>query len=117
VPPIGDRQALARVRAVALQRADLDLLAKLRGGSTHGPNRARQIVCSDAAGDVLAVGRCVNGVGPESRVTSLYFKDFVDGTLCAEKQYQGRGYQVDGVLFEHVWAAANSMPRTVFQMP
>ena len=102
VPSVGDHQVLVHVRAVGLQRGDLELLDKLSAGSAKARDRAGQIVCSDAAGDVVAAGKLVKSVRVGSRVTSLYFGDYLDEPLSPEKQSQGHGYDVNGVLGDYI---------------
>lgn len=102
VPSVGDHQVLVHVRAVGLQRGDLELLDSLSAGSAKTPDRAGQIVCSDAAGDVVAAGKLVKSVRLGSRVTSLYFSDYLDEPLSPEKQSKGHGYDIDGVLGDYI---------------
>src|SRR5262249_57505599 len=61
-----------------------------------------KIVCWDAAGDVVAIGKHVTSVRTGARVTSLYFANYLDGPLTPEKQSQGHGYQINGVLGDYV---------------
>src|SRR5215469_1056483 len=93
VPAVGDHQVLIHVRAVALNRGDLELLA-----ADHGPDRSGRLVGSDAAGDVVAVGKNVTLFRPGARVTSTYFQDWTDGPPTAAKLQKDLGASVDGVL-------------------
>lgn len=97
VPKAGDHQVLVRVRAVALNRGDLEILV---------PNPRRDIsgllVASDAAGDVVAVGPSVKGVRIGDRVTSTYFRNWADGPPDREKMNASLGSDVDGVLADYV---------------
>jgi NADPH:quinone reductase-like Zn-dependent oxidoreductase len=93
VPPVGDHQVLIRVRAVSLNRGDIEALA-----AGPGPDRSGLLVASDAAGDVAAVGKAVTSVRPGSRVTSTYFKNWTDGPPSQEKLDKALGANVDGVL-------------------
>jgi NADPH:quinone reductase-like Zn-dependent oxidoreductase len=99
IPSIGDHDVLVRMHAVALERADLDLI---EGGV--GPEHAREgmICCSDGAGEVVAVGRLVKSVHIGERVTSLFFGNWIDGPLTREKQAKTRGISENGVLGEYV---------------
>jgi len=101
-PTVGDHRVLVHVRAVALQHGELELLDSLNKPADKARDRSGQIVCSDAAGDVVAVGKAVRGVRTGMRVTSLYFADYLDGTLTAEQQSQGHGYGINGVLGDYV---------------
>lgn len=107
MPSVGDHQILLRVRAASLQRTDVEALETLnaQGDQDLGfgfRDRDRQIVGADAAGDVVAVGRGVQSVAIGDRVASLYFYDFVDGLVTAERQKQGRGEYTDGVFGDYV---------------
>lgn len=97
VPALGPRQVLVRVRAVSLNRGDLELL-----GETQGQDISGLVVASDAAGDVVAVGSQVQGVQVGARVTSLYFRDWTDGPPDAQKMSQAHGASVDGVLGDYI---------------
>ena len=108
VPTVGDHEVLLRVRAVSLQRSDLETIWVLNDPSFEGAfgmgerDRTGQVVGSDAAGEVVGVGRLVKSVKPGERVTSLYFYDYVDGPLTAEKQKEGRGDYTGGVFGDYV---------------
>lgn len=97
VPALGDDQVLVRVRAVALNRGDLELLAS----NDSGPYAGR-VPASDAAGDVVAVGRNVKGLRKGARVTSLYFRNWTDGPPSKEAMGVAHGFDVDGVLADYV---------------
>ncbi|MGH8249744.1 MAG: zinc-dependent alcohol dehydrogenase family protein [Steroidobacteraceae bacterium] len=88
----GPRQVLVRVRAVALNRGDLEMLDPKSGG------KAGQAVLSDAAGEIVAVGDEVKDFRPGDRVTSLYFRNWTDGPPNDEKLAATHGGSVDGVL-------------------
>jgi NADPH:quinone reductase-like Zn-dependent oxidoreductase len=90
VPAVGDHQVLVHVHAVSLQRGELELLDSLNKPTDKARDRSGQIVCSDAAGEVVAVGKKVTTVRTGAQVTSLYFADFLDGTLTAEKLARAR---------------------------
>jgi len=97
VPAVGDHQVLIHVRAVALNRGDLELLP-----ADHGPDRSGRMVASDAAGDVVAVGKGVTLFRPGARVTSTYFQNWTDGPPTAAKLQKDLGASVDGVLADFV---------------
>jgi NADPH:quinone reductase-like Zn-dependent oxidoreductase len=104
VPPVGDHQVLIRVRAVALNRGDLEILAPPPdgGGGNSGPDLSGLVVGSDAAGDVVAVGSKVTNVKPGARVTSTYFKNWTDGPPSRQKLSDALGASVNGVLADFV---------------
>jgi hypothetical protein len=98
VPQPGDGQVLVRVRAVGLNRGDWEMLGfDNKNGAFVG-----RIPSSDAAGDVVAVGKGVQGFRPGMRVTSLYFRNWTDGTASKEILNAAHGIDVDGVLAEYV---------------
>lgn len=65
VPQPGDSEVLVRVKACALNRADLNMLDGEMYGSRGGPGT---VVGMEWAGDVVAVGRDVTHVVPGQRV-------------------------------------------------
>lgn len=97
IPAPGDHQVLIHVRAVALNRGDLEMLEPNGGQDLSG-----LVVASDAAGDVVAVGKAVKGVRPGQKVTSLYFSNWTDGPPDRQKLSQAHGASVDGVLGDYI---------------
>jgi NADPH:quinone reductase-like Zn-dependent oxidoreductase len=97
VPAPGPRQVLVRVRAVALNRGDIEMLAPSPGADLSGMR-----VASDAAGEVLAVGSEVTDFKPGMRVSSLYFRNWVDGRMNDETLKGAHGASTDGVLAEYL---------------
>ncbi len=97
VQEVGDRQVLVRVRAVALNRLDLDELEPSSGADKSG-----RVPGYDAAGDVVAVGKQVQDFRLGMRVTSLYFENWVDGRFNAKVLERVRGSTIDGVLSDYV---------------
>lgn len=97
VPALGPRQVLVHVRAVSLNRGDLEMLEP-------GPDRdySGLVVTSDAAGDVIAVGSQVVGFKPGMRVTSLYFRNWTEGPPSDATMSAAHGASVDGVLAEYL---------------
>jgi NADPH:quinone reductase-like Zn-dependent oxidoreductase len=92
---LGPRQVLVRVKAVALNRGDLEMLAPNPGADLSGMR-----VASDAAGEVLAVGNEVSQFKPGMRVSTLYFRNWVDGPMNDETLKGAHGASTDGVLAE-----------------
>jgi NADPH:quinone reductase-like Zn-dependent oxidoreductase len=97
VPPLGERQVLVRVRAVSLNRGDLEMLEPGSGRDYSG-----LVVASDAAGEIIAVGSQVDGFTPGMRVTSLYFRNWTEGLPNDKTMGAAHGASVDGVLAEYL---------------
>ena len=97
VPRPTDHQVLVHVRAVSLNRGDLEVLESRSGSDISG-----RLVASDAAGDVVAVGSQVKGIRAGERVTSTYFRNWTDGAPDREKMRQSLGSGVDGVLGDYI---------------
>src|SRR3974377_2079485 len=66
-PSPRDDQVLVRIHAVALQRADVDLLVNLNSEKGKPHDRDGLVVCSDGAGEVVAVGNNVSSVAVGDR--------------------------------------------------
>ncbi|HKS56689.1 MAG TPA: NAD(P)-dependent alcohol dehydrogenase [Steroidobacteraceae bacterium] len=98
VPQPGEHHVLVRVRAVGLNRGDWELL----GSSNSSGALVGRIPSSDAAGDIVAVGKGVKQFRPGARVTSLYFRNWTDGPASREILNGAHGFDVDGVLGEYV---------------
>lgn len=97
VPALGARQVLVRVRAVSLNRGDLEMLAPVPSADVEG-----LVVASDAAGEVMAVGSGVTLFKPGQRVSTLYFRNWVDGPMNDDTLKGAHGASTDGVLAEYL---------------
>jgi NADPH:quinone reductase-like Zn-dependent oxidoreductase len=97
LPALGPRQVLVRVRAVSLNRGDLEMLAPSPGSDLAG-----LVVASDAAGEILATGSEVTAFKPGMRVTTLYFRNWVDGPMNEQTLGGAHGASTDGVLSEYL---------------
>jgi NADPH:quinone reductase-like Zn-dependent oxidoreductase len=97
VPTPGDRQVLVHVRAIGLNNGELSRLKP----STE-PGRAGRVPASDAAGDVVAVGKLVKDVRIGDRVVNMYFKDWGDGRYSRSMLAGTHGWQADGVLADYI---------------
>ncbi len=106
VPALGDGQVLLKVRAVSLNRGDLEMLA-MQGTR----DRSGMAIASDAAGVVLATGRAVHGVAKGDRVTTTYFRNWVDGPPTTEKLLDALGASVEGVFSEFLVIDATAIAR------
>jgi len=93
----GPRQVLVRVRAVSLNRGDVEMLAPSPGADNSG-----LVVASDAAGEVVTVGSDVTLFKPGQRVSTLYFRNWVDGPMNDETLKGAHGASTDGVLAEYL---------------
>ncbi|HKQ13484.1 MAG TPA: NAD(P)-dependent alcohol dehydrogenase [Steroidobacteraceae bacterium] len=105
VPQPGEGQVLVRVRAVGLNRGDWEML----GFDNESGALVGRIPGSDAAGDIVAVGKGVKDFRPGMRVTSLYFRNWTDGTASKEVLNAAHGIDVDGVLGEYVVLQATAV--------
>jgi NADPH:quinone reductase-like Zn-dependent oxidoreductase len=65
VPTLGDRQVLVRVHVVGLNRGELSILEPDADADHTG-----MVPGSDAAGEVVAVGKLVTGIHKGERVTN-----------------------------------------------
>jgi NADPH:quinone reductase-like Zn-dependent oxidoreductase len=97
VPGVGAHQVLVRMRAVALNRGDIEMLAP-----DDRRDHSGRVVGSDGAGDVVVVGRSVEGIRPGQRVTSLYFRNWTGGTPTSEMFAGAHGFNIDGVLGDYI---------------
>lgn len=97
IAPLGDSQVLLRVRVVSLNRGDVDVLSGEPGRDLTG-----FVPGTDAAGEIVQVGKRVTRVRKGMRVTSTYFRDWVDGPVSAEIERTGHGQSIDGVLGEYI---------------
>jgi NADPH:quinone reductase-like Zn-dependent oxidoreductase len=93
----GPRQVLMRVRAVSLNRGDIEMLAPSTGTDFSG-----LVAASDAAGEIIAVGSEVSGFKPGERVSTLYFRNWVDGPMSGETLKGAHGASTNGVLSEYL---------------
>jgi NADPH:quinone reductase-like Zn-dependent oxidoreductase len=94
----GPGQAVVRVRAVSLNFRDT-LVAK---GLYSRKLRLPLVPCSDAAGEVVAVGEGVRRVRVGDRVAANFMPGWVEGALTEAKARTALGAAVDGVLAEQV---------------
>jgi NADPH:quinone reductase-like Zn-dependent oxidoreductase len=97
-PQPGPHEVLVRVRAVALNYRDL-LVAK---GAYNPKMPLPRVPCSDAAGEVAAVGDKVSRVRAGQRVAGLFMPAWQSGELTDAKARSALGGAVDGVLAECV---------------
>ncbi len=97
-PAPGPGQVLVRVRAVSLNYRDL-LVAR---GQYNPRMPLPRVPCSDAAGEVAAVGEGVTSVKPGDRVCGTFMQGWEDGELTEAAARTALGGDLDGVLTEQV---------------
>jgi NADPH:quinone reductase-like Zn-dependent oxidoreductase len=91
LPSIGDEQVLVRVHAISLNRLNSQ-------DFTDGVKTP----VSDAAGEVVAIGRAVKNVRKGARVTNTYFRNWIDGPYRERYVDAVYGWTIDGVAAEYV---------------
>lgn len=97
VPAPGDHQVLVQVHAIGLNNGELGRLKP-----SPDPGRAGRVPASDAAGEVVAIGKLVNDMRIGDRVVSMYFEDWADGPYARSKLTGTHGWQADGVLADYI---------------
>lgn len=98
---------LIRVHAVSLNYRDL-LVAK---GEYNPKMQLPRILCSDGAGEVIAVGDGVRRVKVGDRVCGIFMQRWLDGPLTAEKSKAALGGDVDGMLAGYVLLSEDGVVR------
>jgi NADPH:quinone reductase-like Zn-dependent oxidoreductase len=93
-PVPGPGEVLLAVRAVALNRRDLMVVKGLYNSKMKLP----RIPCSDAAGEVVAVGAGATAWKPGDRVLGIFMQSWLDGPLTRSKARGALGGDIDGVL-------------------
>jgi NADPH:quinone reductase-like Zn-dependent oxidoreductase len=94
----GPGQVVVGVRAVSLNFRDT-LVAK---GLYSRKLRLPLVPCSDAAGEVIAVGEGVKRVRAGNRVAANFMTGWIEGAVNEEKARTALGGAIDGVLAEQV---------------
>jgi NADPH:quinone reductase-like Zn-dependent oxidoreductase len=88
-------EVLVQVRAVSLNYRDLTAVRIKREG-----NLSPLIPCSDAAGEVIAIGPGVTRWRAGDRVAGGFFQNWVDGPITREAMKSALGGPIHGVLAE-----------------
>ena len=87
-------QVLVRIHAVSLNYRDL-----LVSTGRYGPNLPKPLtICSDGAGEVVAVGEGVTAFRPGDRVAGAFFQDWQSGQYERSYAASALGGAVDGCL-------------------
>ena len=97
IAPLADNQVLLHVHAVSLNRGDVDMLS---GGKDR--DLTGFVAGTDASGEIVQVGKRVTRARKGMRVTSTYFRNWIDGPASAEIEATGHGQSIDGVLGEYI---------------
>jgi NADPH:quinone reductase-like Zn-dependent oxidoreductase len=97
-PQPGPNEVLVRVKAVSLNYRDL-LVAK---GAYNPKMPLPRVPCSDAAGEVAAVGDGVRRVRTGQRVAGLFMPAWLSGEVTEAQSRSALGGAEDGVLAEYV---------------
>jgi NADPH:quinone reductase-like Zn-dependent oxidoreductase len=95
-PSPGPRQVLLRVRAASLNYRDQIVAA---GGYFGGTATVPTIPLSDGAGEVVAVGTCVERVRVGDRICGTFFVGWNDGPPTGPRR--ARGTPEEGMLAEY----------------
>ncbi|KAE8446475.1 hypothetical protein EG329_011938 [Mollisiaceae sp. DMI_Dod_QoI] len=93
--PLKATEILIRVRAISLNYRDVNIL----NGTNPWPVSADGIPCSDAAGEVIAVGAEVSRFKIGDRVSPIFDQKSITGL---EQSREWLGGEVDGVLSDYV---------------
>jgi len=105
-PVAGDGEVLVRVRAVSLNRRDINMLNNDYGGDG---GYAGGIPLSDGAGEVIAVGEGVTRFKVGDRVAGIFFEDWIAGAPSAAALESARGGGAGGMLSEIVVTNENAL--------
>lgn len=99
-------EVVVRVRAAALNRRDLMMLAGRYGA---GSTQAGGVPLSDGAGEVVAVGSGVTRFKVGDRVAGIFFEEWFDGPPSAAALATARGGNAGGMLAEIVVTSADGL--------
>jgi NADPH:quinone reductase-like Zn-dependent oxidoreductase len=105
-PAAGDNEVLVRVRAVSLNRRDLNMLHNDYGDDF---SYAGSIPLSDGAGEVIAIGKRVTRFKVGDRVAGIFFEEWIDGAPSEEALASDRGGNAGGMLSEVIVTHENGL--------
>jgi NADPH:quinone reductase-like Zn-dependent oxidoreductase len=97
-PTPGPGEVLVGVRAVSYNYRDLMVVKGFYNPKMELP----RIPCSDAAGEVVAVGDGVSTWRAGDRVAGIFMQNWLDGPLTMDKSRGALGGDIDGVLADYV---------------
>lgn len=97
-PQPGPGEVVLRVRAVSLNYRDLLVVQ----GTYHPKLPLPRIPCSDAAGEVVAVGPNVNRWAVGDRVMAIFMQRWLAGELTEAATRSALGGESEGVLAEYI---------------
>ena len=107
IPTCGARQVLIRVRAVSLNARDLMMVR----GEYNPRQKLPLVVCSDAAGEIVARGTEVSEWQEGERVCPIFAGLWPRGPLTKQAQRSSLGGPLDGTLCEYFAADAAAVVR------
>lgn len=94
MPAVGEHQVLVHVRAISLNHDDLPPRRRIPNVNLTGVR-----IGSDAAGDIVAIGKAVTAFHVGERVTNTYFRNWTDGTPARAQIHRAK---VPGVAADYV---------------
>src|SRR5262245_30069367 len=104
-PTPGLGQVVVAVRAVSLNYRDLLMVR----GQYNPRMQLPRVPCSDAAGEVTAVGPGVTRVAVGDRVCGTFFQQWVGGRIRDEAARSALGGEIDGVSAERIVLSADGV--------
>lgn len=107
IPNCGARQVLIRVHAVSINARDLMVVQ----GHYNPRQKLPLVVCSDAAGEVVARGESVSEWAEGDRVCPIFAARWLGGPLDKQLQRSALGGPLDGTLSEYFVADADAVVR------
>ena len=106
LPKIGINEILVKVNAISLNYRDL----LVTEGTEQWKPAENRVPCSDAAGEVIAVGNAISKFAVGDQVTSLILPNWEYGKLSQEKLTDSLGGSGrDGVLSEYIVLPENAL--------
>lgn len=104
-PMPGPGQVVVAVRAVSLNYRDLMMVK-----GQYNPKLAMpRVPCSDAAGEVIAIGQGVTRIAVGDKVCGTFMQRWLGGRIDDVAARSGLGGEIDGVLGEQVLLAEDGV--------